>query len=186
MRARRQGRRAGWNLGEEADGGYAGGSGGEAGGGILFCDAAEGEDVDWGGGAAGGGQELDASAGGGICGDCFLEDRAEEDKVGPRLFGWGCRMGDFLKRMAREADGGGRQADVGVELADLRGSEGAGAGGEVDAVGVGGDGDVGTGVDEEFGWGVVGAEDGEDLAGEVGEGCGGEVFFAELEEVDVS
>lgn len=49
---------------------------------------------------------------------------------------------------------------------------------------VGGDGDsyVGAGVDEEL---CGGAFDGfEDLAGEGGEGGGGEVFFAELDEVD--
>jgi hypothetical protein len=115
----------------------------------------------------------------------FFEDGAEEDEVGAGLF---VRVvggaGDFFESVAGEADGGGGEVGVGVEGADLRGCEGAGAGGEVDAVGVGGEGDVGVGVDEELGGGVVGAEGSEELAGEGGEGCGGEVFLAELEVVD--
>ena len=54
----------------------------------------------------------------------------------------------------------------------------------MDSVGAGGDGDVGAGVDEEPGRGVVRAEGSEEIAGERGESCGGEVPFAELEEVD--
>jgi hypothetical protein len=56
----------------------------------------------------------------------------------------------------------------------------------MDSIGAGGDGDVGAGVDEEPGRGVrgTGAEGCEDVAGKRGEGGGGEIFFAELEEVD--
>ena len=53
----------------------------------------------------------------------------------------------------------------------------------MDAVGGGGDGDVGAGVDEQTGWGLCGRW----LRGFCGRGdeiAGGEVFFAELDEVD--
>jgi hypothetical protein len=52
------------------------------------------------------------------------------------------------------------------------------------SVGAGGDGDVGAGVDEEFGRRVVSAEGCEEMVGERGEVFGGEVPLAELEEVD--
>jgi hypothetical protein len=54
----------------------------------------------------------------------------------------------------------------------------------VDAVGVGGDGDVGTGVDEESGAGaVVLGEDSQDGAGDFGEMARREILLAELEEI---
>jgi hypothetical protein len=56
----------------------------------------------------------------------------------------------------------------------------------MDSVGAGGDGDVGAGVDEELGRGVVCAEGCEEATGERGEVCGGEILFAELDEVDTS
>ena len=56
----------------------------------------------------------------------------------------------------------------------------------MDSVCAGGEGDVGAGVDDEFGRWVsgVGAEGCEEAAGERGEGADGEIVFSELEEVD--
>ena len=51
-------------------------------------------------------------------------------------------------------------------------------------MGAGGDGDVGAGVDEELRWAGCRGDGLEDLAGEGGDVGGGEIFFAELDEVD--
>jgi len=52
-------------------------------------------------------------------------------------------------------------------------------------VGIGGEGDVGPGVDQQARW-AGGQVDGlEEFTGYGGEGSGGEIFFAKLDEVDV-
>jgi hypothetical protein len=110
----------------------------------------------------------------------FAEDGAEEDEIG-----WVEEGGlDLGAGVAGLADGGWRVAVGAVEGADLGGGEGAGGGGEMDSVGSGGEGYVGSGVDEQAGGSVVSGQDGEDFAGEEDEFAGGEVLFAELEELD--
>ena len=150
---------------------------------VQFGDAAEGEDGDGVGEGADGGQLFEAGAGEVVAAlgevEGFAEDGAEEDEVG-----WIAKGGrDLGAGVAGFADGGGGQAVGAVEGADLGGGEAAGGGGEVDSVGSDGEGYVGAGVDEEAGGGGVTGQNGEDFAGEVGQFSGGQVLFAELEEL---
>ena len=146
--------KSGGGLGglEHADGGDTGGACGEGCRGVFGGDAAEGEDRDRSGSGACELQQVEADAFGdqrvGVAGDAsdFLEDGAEEDDGGGGFAGGG----DLVEGVAGDADDWLRQSGGGVEAADLRGGEFAGGGGEVDAVGSGGDGDVGAGVDEEL------------------------------------
>ena len=94
--------------------------------------------------------------------------------------------GDLVESVAGEADERLGQAGGGVEGANLSGGEFIGRRCQVNSVGAGGEGNVCAGVDEEPGRGVVRAEGCEEVAGERGEVCGGEIVFAELEEVDAS
>ena len=106
---------------EEADGGDAGGPGGERGGGVGAGDAAEGQDRDGGGGETGGSEEIEAGTFGDffvaegilrraifgvtiqverlfsnyIFGDDFFEDGAEENEGGAVVWGEGCGVGDL-------------------------------------------------------------------------------------------
>ena len=73
---------------EEADSGYAGGSGGEALGGIFRGDSAEGVDGNGGCCCAGFAEAVEAGTGDDqLAGDGFFEDRGEED--GGRVLGSG-------------------------------------------------------------------------------------------------
>lgn len=182
---------------KEAYGGDAGGSSGECGGGVGAGDASEGEDGDGLSGEGGCAEQIEASAGsdffiddvflGGIrCGDHFFEDGTEEDVGGTVVRRSRCGAGNLVEGVAGEADERLGQAGRGVEGANLSGGKLAGRGGEMDSVGAGGESDVGAGVDEEPGCGVVRAEGCEEAASERGEVRGGEVCFAELEEVNAS
>jgi len=118
---------------------------------------------------------------GGRVGDYFLEDGAEEDERRREAAG----ASDLGERVAGEADDRVRETGRSVELADLGWREFAFGGGEVDAVGADGDGDVGAGVDEKFGAGAVDfREDAKDGPSGFGEIARREVFLAELEEID--
>ena len=79
-------------------------------------------------------------------GDYLLKNRAEEDE---RWCGPSCG-GDLAQGVAGDADHRRGQTRGGVKPADVRGRERAFGGGEVDAVGVGCDGDVGAGIDEQL------------------------------------
>lgn len=166
---------------EEADSGYSGCSGCEAGWGVAGCDAAEGQNGDGVGEGADGGEFFETRAGEFVQAfrevEGFAEDGAEEDEVG-RVREGGSDLGAGV---AGFADRGGGQVVGAVEMPDLGRGEGAGGGGEVDSVGRGGEGYVGPGVDQEACAVVVLSEDGEDFAAEVDELRGLEVFFAELE-----
>lgn len=161
---------------EEANSGDAGGPGFEAGRGVSGGDAAEGEDRDGVGEGAGLGQGGEA----GGWGVSLAEDGAEEDEAGRVEVGGE----DLAARVAGAADDRVRQAVGAVEMPDLRGSEAAGVGGEMDAVGAGGEGYIGAGVDEEAGGAGGCGQDGEDLAGQSGQFAGWKVRFTELQEVD--
>jgi hypothetical protein len=141
--------------GKQADGGDAGSSGGEAGGGVGLGDAAEGEDGDGTGGGAGFMELVEAdSFGDDGPSDALLEDGAEEDEV-CAAFGGAPDLGEGV---AGDADGGTGAVRSGdrPEAADVAGVEFTVARGEVDAVGRSGDCDVGAAVDEEPGARAVG------------------------------
>ena len=133
-------------LEEEADGGYAVGSGGEALGGVLEGDAAKGEEAGVGGEVGGLVELVEAEAGGNeLAVDAFFEDGAEEEEVEAGGVG-----GDDLgEGVAGGADDGGGAAGVGEGGVDPVEVLGGGSGGEVDAVGAGGDGDFDGTVEEE-------------------------------------
>ena len=112
-----------------------------------------------------------------VC-NVFFEDGGEENRVWLVIFGGQ----DAGNSVAGDGNCWFAGATLLEELTDLGGGQLAGGGGEVDSVGGDGEGYVGAGVDEEAGGGAF---DGfEDLAGEGGEGGGGEVLFAELDEID--
>jgi hypothetical protein len=120
----------------------------EAGGGVFGGDAAEGEDRSGGGGEAGFAEALEALAGKRrLAGERLFEDRGEEDGVRVGLPG----VVDFFEGVAGESEEGRGKVGFGEEGADLGGGELAGGGGEVDAMGSGGEGDVGPGVEQETG-----------------------------------
>lgn len=163
---------------KEADSGDSGGPGFEAGWGVFRVDAAESVDGSGRGGEAGGVEGFEALAWGDeLASDGFLEDGGEEDQVGVVASGF-----DLGEGMAGDRDDGRRKGGGGIEAPDLRGSELASGGGEMDSVGCGSESYVEAGVDEEPGGSVV--ERFEDLASERGQGCGGQVLFAELNIVD--
>jgi len=164
---------------EHANGGHSGGTCGEAVGSVGGGDAAEGEDGDGRGGGYAEGFETDGGSDSRTM-DGFAEDGAEEDGVG--LVGESA--GDLVERVAGDGDEGSGEIGATEERADLWRGEFVGGGGEVEAGGAGGEGDVGAGVDEQAGAGAGGGDDFDKSAGERSEfGCG-EVFFAELDELD--
>lgn len=136
-------------------------------------------------GAIGGVREIGSGAAGNENG--FAEDGAEENQVD--AVAGGCL--DLLGGMAGDAEewrSAGEGGRCGEELADLGDGE-AVAGGEVKAVDQvlarrGLEGEEGRHVEQQFGGGGVGAEDGTDVAGKAEEFGGGEILFAELDEVD--
>jgi len=168
-------------LEEEADGGDSAGSGVDAGGGIRFGDSAEGQDGSLAGGGAGGAESVEACSGNddaAIHG--LFEDRTEEDQAGA------VRVGavDVGEGMAGDADGGLGAARGLEELPDLPRGELLAAAGQVDAVGAGGNGDIGAGVDEQTGRCAGCPDDIDHSASEADEFLGGEILFAELDEID--
>ncbi len=101
---------------EEADAGDAGGSGCEAGGGVLQRDAAERVDRDGGCGAAGGAKLVDSLPWrDDLAGDNLFEDRGEEDGVGMVDAG----AMDVFQGVAGDGDDWRRAVGRGVEAADL-------------------------------------------------------------------
>ena len=109
----------------------------------------------------------------------FAKDRGEEDGVGLL----DASLGHFRESMAGDGDDRLGMASRCVELADLGGGKLAGSGSEVNSVGPGGEGYICAGVDEQPDAGADG-DGGENASGQIGKrGCG-EVFFAELDEVD--
>ena len=164
-----------------ANGGDAGGSGGEALRDRDGGDAAEGEDGRGVGGAGGRGEAGEADTGlDELAVYALFEDGAEEDEVGAGVAGGV----DVCEGMGADAENG--VGTAGFDEGGAGGSEGSGGAGagEVEAVGVGGEGDSEIGVEEEFGAGAR-RQDGAEGGGESEEIGRGEIFFAELEEVDV-
>ena len=114
----------------------------------------------------------------GLVVDVFSEDGGEENCVWLVRF----RCQNAGDRVTGDGNKCGKRGWRTAQFSDFGGGELAGGGGEVDSVGGDGEGYVGARVDEEPGGGAF---DGfEDLAGEGGQGGGGEVLFAELDEVD--
>ena len=164
---------------EEADSGYTGGSGGEALGGIFECDSAEGVDRDGGGGCTGFAEAFEASAGGDLlAGDGFFEDRSEEDGRN----GLGAGPLNFSEGVAGDGDDRVGQVGLGVTAADVGSGGLVWGGGEMDAVRGGSYGDARVGVDEEAS--RHGGDRFTELTGQQDEIEWGEIFFAELDEID--
>jgi len=169
-------------LEEEADAGDAGGSGLHAERDFVACDAAEGEEVGVGSEVGGLLEEVEAEAGGDeVAVDAFFEDGAEEEVVEAER---GCDA-DVFEGVAGEAEEGRRESGSGEGFADVFDVGERGAGAEVDAVGADGCSEVGGAVEKDAGDAGGGGVYGLDEA--VSEGLElrfGEVFFADLEDVD--
>ena len=163
---------------EHADGGDAGGSGGEALRGAGGGDAPEGEDGGRGREPAGLLESFQAERGRDLpAGDGLAEDGAEEDGVGALVAG----VFDLGEGVAGAADEGCWE-----DLPDLGRGEVARGGGEMDAVGTGGEGDVRPGSDQNP-CGCVGPAEGfNDGAGEGEQGGGGQILLADEEEIDAA
>lgn len=149
--------------------------------GPFSSDAAKGKDGDGSGEAAGFGEGFEAGGGGDASAlEGFAEDWGEEDEVGLL----GASGEDVFGGVAGDGDCWLGGLGVAVEGADLSRGEFGRVRGEMDAVEVGGEGDVGAGGDEDAGFRVGGADGGEDRAAEGGEpGCGN-IFFADEEVVE--
>jgi hypothetical protein len=163
---------------EETDASDPEGSSLKARRGVFQCDATQRVNRGRSGGGAGGAELVEARARGDNlpCND-LPEDGGEEDAVYAIVAG----AGDLGQGVAGDGDDGRRQPSGGVEVADLRGSQFTRGGGEVDAVGGCGDGDVQAGVEQEL---CGGGERFEEVSGEGCQPCGGQILFAELDEVD--
>jgi hypothetical protein len=112
----------------------------------------------------------------------FTEDWSEEQNVCPHR----CCPADVLDGVAGHAHARylGWGSDV-IDLANLLGSQLSGGGGEVDAICSSGKGDVDATVDQYLGVsGLDGSDGGQDLAHDLDEFAGREVFLAYLEEID--
>ena len=156
---------------EERDAGDAGGSGGQASGGVLWGDAAERED-----GEAHGLASLPQAVQAQRLAVGRLgrgeEDRAEDRKIGALALG----RAELVERMAGDAD---------QETGRRDGSQPAGrdgAGGQVDAMGPGGQSEIQAGVDQDLG--PMGIGESENGAQEFEEFAGREVLFTNLEHLD--
>ena len=174
---------------KQADGGDAGSSGGQARVGILRRDAAQRQDRDRPSGCAREVEQVQAAA----LGDesfgglprsrvkpDFFKHRAEENQ---RWRGRAC-VGDFVQRVAGDADHRFGPSGRSVKPADIRRCERAFGGGEVDAIGPRSDSHVGAGVDQHLRRGRVRAQGIEQLARQRGESGGRQVLFAQLHVVD--
>ena len=166
---------------KEADAGDAGGSGCEAGGGVLQCDATQRIDRDGGGCAACVAEPVEALSPDRFpIGEGFFKDGGEENGVGMVFMS----AAHVFEGVAGGGDDWRRETDCSVEAADLGWGELVRCGGEVDSGSAGCEGDVGAGVDQQLRWTVFCADGGEDFAGKSGDASSGKVFFAELDEVD--
>lgn len=174
---------------EKADGGDAGGSGGDAGRSVFEGDSAEGEDGD--GVCVFDGESEGFEAGAGewvFAGDGFFKDRCEEDervgrgcvRVPLRLF---LHLENFFAGMAGVAEDG-VASSAGEEVAGALGCDGERIGGQMDAVGSSVECNVWGAVEEDAGGLIFSADGGDDVAGEFREIGRREIFFPDLDVVD--
>ncbi len=155
---------------EHTDAGYPGGSGGEAPRGIGRGDAPESEDGHRVSGLAGGLESVDAGGRSDFDAvDLLAENGSEECERGLLIAG----AADLVKGVATYAEGGSGQ-----DGADLRGSEFATGGGEMDAVSAGGKSNVGAARDENLD-GRRGCDGFHDAAGESDQDASGEMLLAQ-------